>query len=207
MARHYKIAVAAAVIALLLIAIWLTFRRGATPPVLTVAFTTVHTHFPEPALVVGDQIIVAWVTNTTRLAITLDMPYAQFETADGRLVLDQGSSWNQQGYSASLAPGSASCLAYGFDPDRQRLKLAFDYHRNGGPLGRTISKVAGILPLKRLPVRIYDWLRRNGMVDGALHGHYEGPWIANPQSGVKGGQTLSSGTNPTAAAAPSPRPP
>ncbi len=201
MGRRDKIAATAAAVMLFLIAMWLTLHRGAAEPGLSVAFATARAHFPDPALVVGDYIIVAWVTNTGPSAITLDLPYVQFATADGRLVRDQGCSWHQQGCQATLSPGSATWLANGFDPDRQRLRFAFEYHSNGGSLLRAISKAARILPLKRLPVRTYEWLRRNGMVDGAVYRHHGGPWIANPQGGANGRRPVTSGTSSTSAAA------
>ncbi len=172
--------VAAALVVLFLFAMWLAFRRGATQRTVSVGFTTTNGHFPEPVLVVGDQIITAWVTNTGRSAITLNEPYVLFENAAGGLVRDQGASWNQKGYSADLPPGTAAWLANGFDRDRKRLRFIFEYHRDGGPLLRIISKVVGMLPLRQLPQRAYDWLHRNGIVDGIVYGHYESSWIANP---------------------------
>ena len=157
---------------------WLAFRGRVPQRALSVGFTTTHGHFPEPAQVVADQITVAWVTNSGRSAITLDEPYAQREYAAGRLVRDQGASWNQKGYSADLSPGSAAWLAYGFD-DAKRLKVCFEYHRTGGPVLRAISRPASMLPLRRLPPPTYDWLRRYGIVDGKVYGHYESHWIAN----------------------------
>lgn len=177
MRRRYQIAIGTALVALLLLAMWLTFHSRAARRGLSVDFTTAYGHFGEPPLVVGEQIIVAWVTNTGNCAITVDDPYVQFENTAGRLVRDQGSSWNQKGYSADLSPGSVAWLANGFDPDRKRLKFVFEYHRNGGPFLKVISKAAHVLPLTRLRPRTYDWLRRNGIVDGTVYGHYEGPWI------------------------------
>jgi hypothetical protein len=206
MPRRYRIAVSAALIALLLLAMWLAFRSHVPRRGLNVGFTTTHGHFPEPARVVADQITVAWVTNTGRSAITLDEPYAQREYAASRLVRDQGASWNQEGYSADLSPGSAAWLAYGFD-DANRLKVCFEYHRIGGPVLRAISKPASMLPLKRLPPPAYDWLRRNGLVDGKVYGHYESPWIANPQGRANGRQPIRLGTNQTSPAAASRRSP
>src|SRR5438093_3025986 len=121
--RRYKIVVSASLIALLLFAVWLAFHNGVVQHSVSVGFTTAHGHFPEPALLVGDQITVAWVTNTGHSAITLDDPHVQFENAAGRLVRDQGSSWNQERYSADVSPGSAAWLANGFDRDKKRLKF------------------------------------------------------------------------------------
>jgi len=197
MRLRYKVVVSAVLIALLLFAMWLAFHSGVPRHNVSVAFTTAHGHFPEPAQVVADQIIVAWVTNTGRSAIALDEPCVQFENAAGRLVRDDGSSWNQKGYFADLSPGSAAWLANGFGSDTKRLKFVFDYHRRGGPLLRAISNAARVLPLARLPRRTYDWLRQNGIVDGFLHHHYEGPWIANPEGGANGRQLSGSEANRT----------
>ncbi len=205
--RNHKVTVIVGLILLILLvllAFWIAHPSG---PRIGVAFTTAHGHFPEPALVVGEQITILWVTNGGRAAISLEMPYVQYENAAGRLVRDQGASWNQKGYSADLSPGGVAWLANGFDPDRKRLKFVFEYRRSAGPLGRAVSKAIGVLPLKRLPQRSYDWLRRNGMVDGIVYGHYEGPWIANSQGGANGRQPSGSDTNRTSAAAASRRSP
>jgi hypothetical protein len=195
--RRYKIAASAALVALVLGAIWLMRHVGAARHGLSVAFTTTRGHFPEPAKVVADQIAVMWVTNTGRSPIKLDMPCVQFENAAGRLVRDQGSSWNQKGYSADLPPGSVAWLANGLDPDRKRSKFVFEYSRSGGSSLKAVSTALSVLPLKRLPRPTYDWLRQNGMVDGIVQGHYESPWIVNPQGGVNPGQPSGLETNRT----------
>ncbi len=201
MRRRYKILLNAALVALLLFAMWLALHGGVPQHQLGVGFTTTHGNFSR---LVADQITVAWVTNSGRSAITLDEPYAQREYAAGRLVRDQGSSWNTEGYSAYLPPGRVAWLAYGFG-DEKRLKVCFEYHRIGGPVLRAISKLASMLPLRRLPRPTYDWLRRNGIVDGKVYGHYESPWVANPQGGANGRQPTRSGTNQTSPAAASRR--
>jgi len=195
MRRRYRILLGTALVALLLFAMWLTFHSGVPQHRLSVGLTATHG---------ADQITVAWVTNNGRAAITLDEPYAQREYAAGRLVRDQGASWNQAGYSKDLSPGRVAWLAYGFD-DTTRLKVCFEYHRNGGPVLRAISKPASMLPLRKLPRPTYDWLRRNGIVDGKVYGHYESPWIASPQGGANGRQPIRSGTNQTSPAAASRR--
>jgi hypothetical protein len=200
MRRQYRILTTAALVALLLALVWVMFRGTLPGRSLSFGLTTTHGHFPEPGLIYADQIAVTWATNTGRSGIFLDEPYAQRENAAGRLVRDGGASWNQKGYSADLSPGSAAWLAYGFD-DAKRLKVCFDYHRSGGAMLRAISKPASMLPLRRLPLRTYDWLRRNGIVDGNVYGHYESPWIANPQGGANGRQPSRSTTNRTSAAA------
>ena len=199
--RHYKISLILALIPLVLLALWIAYHSSRTQPRIGVAFSTAHGHFPEPARVVGDQLIILWVTNTGRSAMTLEEPYVQFENAAGRLVRDQGSSWNQQGYSADLSPGNVAWLAGGFDTDTKRLRFVFEYRRDGGALLKAISKAIGALPLKRLPKRTYDRLCRNGWVDGIVYGHYEGPGIANPQGGANRGQPCGPETNRTSAAA------
>ncbi len=207
MHRRYKIAVSAALIALLLFSMWLGFHSGMPQHNVSVALTMAHDQFPQPFPVVADQVTVAWVTNTGRLAITLEAPYVQFENVAGRLVRDHGSSWNQEGYSAELSPGRTAWLANGFDKDRKRLKFVFEYHRNGGPLLSVISEVVSVVPLRRLPHWAYDWLHRNGIVDGNVYGHYESCWIANPQGAANGSQPIRSETNPASGAAGSRRSP
>lgn len=193
MHRRFKMLLSAVLIALLLFAIWLGLHSGVPQPNVSVGFTAAHGHFPEPPVYFADQIIIAWVTNTGRSAITLGEAYVQFENAAGRLVRDEGPSWHPRG--SDLPPGTAAWLVNGFDRDRRTLRFIFEYHRDGGPLRKGISKAAGVLPLKRLPRRTYDWLGRNGMLDGLLHGHYEGPWIANPEGGANGRQLSGSEAN------------
>src|SRR5262249_32551534 len=123
--RRRKIVVFTALVALL-VAMWLVFGRSAAQRSLGVGFTSAKAHFPESALVVADQITVAWVTNTCRCAINLGMPYVQFEDTAGRLMTDQGSSWNQEGYSATLPPGSVAWLASGFAAETKRLRFGFE---------------------------------------------------------------------------------
>jgi hypothetical protein len=182
MRHRYKVAISATLIALLLALVWLLFRGSAPHRSLSFGQTTTHDHFPDRGLIYADQIAVTWVTNTGRSRVTLEAPYSQFER-EGRLVQDRGSSWAQAGPSADLPPGKAMWLAYGFG-DAKRLRICFEYRLNGGPWLRAISKAAGVLPLKKLPQRIYDWLLQNGIVDGFLRRNYEGPWIANPQGGA-----------------------
>jgi hypothetical protein len=201
MRRVHRIVLSAGLIALLLLLVWLLFNLGPRRRDLSMGLTTAQGHFPEPGLVYDDQLVVLWVTNTGRLAVTLDEPYSQSEYAAGRLVTDFGSSWNQEGYCADLKPGSAAWLAYGFDQHARLLRVCFDYHRDGGPLLAMTSKVAGILPLKRLPQGIYDWLRRKGIVDGRVHNHYESQWVANPQGRANGRQPIRSDTNQASTAA------
>jgi hypothetical protein len=186
---RYKVVVSAALIALLLFAMWLGLHRGVPQHNVSVGVTTSH------------ESTVAWVTNTGRSAITLADHYVQFENAAGQLVRDLGPSWNQEGYSTDLSPGTAAWLATGFDQDTRRLKFVFEYHRNGGPMLSVISKAVSVLPLRRLPPRPYDWLHRHGIVDGAVYGHYESSWIANPQGGANGRQPVRSETNQTPAVA------
>jgi hypothetical protein len=179
MLRRKKIAVGVVIVALLLIGIWLALPGPRGPSGISVGFTTVRGHFPEPGILYADQIIVLWVTNTGNSTVTLNNPFTQFENPDGRLIMDMNTSWNQKGFSVTLSPGSSASLATGFESDRRKLKFAFDYHRDAGPVRRAISKALGWLPLKRLPMRTQNWLHRNGMVDGAMHGHYEGAWVTN----------------------------
>jgi hypothetical protein len=170
---------AVALFGLLVFAMWLALHGRQAQRSLTVGFTAARGHFPEPPLVVAQHLIVAWVTNTERSIVVLDLPSVLEETSTGQVVTDQGSSWNQEGSFPQLALGSSAWLAGGFDGDTKRLKFVFDYHRDGGATLKIISRALGVLPLRRLPGRIYDWLRRHGMIDGAVHDHYESPWFAN----------------------------
>ena len=200
MHRRRRIIVGIVLVAFLSV-LWLFIRANAPQRTLTISFTTAKGHFPEPPLVVANLIAVAWVTNTGRFSLTLDEPYVQFENAAGQLVRDHGSSWNQQSYSADLPPGSAAWLANGFDADRRRQRFVFEFHRNGGPLVRVLSKAVGLLPVRQLPASTYDWLHRNGMIDGVRYGHYESIWIANPHGGASGQQPSSSEADRTSATA------
>jgi hypothetical protein len=199
--RHRRIALAVAVMVLVLVAFWVALRSGSAHPRIGVALGTAHGKFPEQPLLSADDIAVAWITNTGSSRITLTDPCVQFENAAGRVITDQGSSWNQKAYSTDLSAGAAAWLASGFDRDRQRLKFIFEYRRSGGAFLKAAAKVAGVLPLNRLPQRSYAWLRQNGLVDGTLHLRYESSWIANPQGGANGRQPFSSYTNRTSAAA------
>jgi hypothetical protein len=189
MRSRYKTMASAALLVLLLLAIWLVTPSRAAQHRIGVGFTTASGHFPEPARLVAHQIFVLWVTNTGRSAISLDLPYVLFEDAAGRLVRDNGDSWNEEAYGATLSPGSAAWLASGFDRDdgNRKLKFVFDYHWDGGPLLGGIIKAAGFLHLR--------------MLDGAFHRHYESLWFANPQGGSNGKQPIRSETNATSAAA------
>jgi hypothetical protein len=195
MRRRFKIIVGVALVALLLLALLLTFHDGTAQHSINVGFTSAHGHFPEPGLIYGDQSTVAWVTNAGHFAVTLDTPCVLFENTAGRLIRDQGPSWNQEGYNANLSPRSAAWLANDLNQDRKRMKFVFEYHRDGGPLLRGISKAVAVLPAARFPQGSYDWLRRNGFVDGAVHGHYESRWFTNAS------QPLRPETNPTPAVA------
>ena len=178
MPLRYKVVASAAVIALLLVAMGLVFHSGAEQRSIRVGFTT------SQGQLIGDQITFAWVTNTGHSTITLDVPHVVYENAAGRIENAYGAYYTQKtitpkSYSAALPPGGTACLVCGFNEDRIRLKCVFEYHRKAGPVPRAISKPGGALPLRRLPRGAYDWLRRNGMVDGVLYNRYESPWLAN----------------------------
>jgi hypothetical protein len=177
MRLRYKILTNTALIALMLAAMWLAFPKSGAVRGLSFGLTTARGHFEG---LYADQITVAWVTNNWRSAIDLDLPCARMEYAGGRLVTDYGPSWNQKGYSAHLLPGSTAWVAYGIRRDAKRFRVIFEYHRDGGPVRRAISKGVGILPSKRLPRRIFTWLSKHGFVNGVVHGDYESPWIPNP---------------------------
>ena len=169
---------AATLLGLFVFAIWLSLHWREAKPSITVGFTSARGHFPEPPRVVAQALIVAWVTNSERSIVVLDLPSVLEETSTGHVVTDQGPSWNQEGYSRELPRGSSAWLASGFDEDTKRLKFVFDYHRDNALL-KIISKPLGLLPQKLFPRRTYEWLRRHGMIDGAVHDHYESPWFAN----------------------------
>jgi hypothetical protein len=173
-----KILLGAIIIVLLLFALWLMLGRAGRNDV-SVAFTTARGHFGG---VYSPELVVEWVTNSYPSQITLEEPKVQFENSVGHFVLDQGSSWNQEGYYMDVPPGKAAWLANGFGPDRKRLRFSFEFHRSGGPVLGLMSKAIRVLPLRRLPPRQYEWLRRNGLIDGLMHGSYESAWFANPNS-------------------------
>lgn len=206
MRRRHKILLGVAFIALLLFVWWIASIAGPRRQGLSFGLSTARGHFPEPGLIYADHIVVTWVTNTGRFAATLFAPSAQIERAGGTIVTDLGSSWNQQGYELHLPAGSAAWVAHAFNGAR-RLRACFDYQRGGGPLLAIASKAASILPLRRLPQQTYNWLYRKGIVDGSVHGRYEGPWMANPQGAATGRQPVESETNRTSAAAASRRSP
>jgi hypothetical protein len=176
MRRRYKILASAAVIAVLLFAMWLALHNRIAQHSLGIGFTS--------SPVVAEQPTILWVTNTGRSAVTLDQGYVRFEDAAGRRVRDLlGPSWNgQTGHSPVVLPGKSAWLSSGYPVrDATRFKFVFDYHWNGSPLVRLISKGTGVFPLKALPSRTYDWLLQNGLVDGMLRGHYESPLVVKPQ--------------------------
>jgi hypothetical protein len=191
--RRYMILAMAAIVMLLFLAIWLMLPGRLTQSHIAVGFTTASGHFPEPGRVFADEIVVIWVTNTGRCTITLDEPHVLLHCPDGREIIDSGSSWNQEHYGMDLVPGAAAWLTAGFDrhdsPSVEKLKFVFDYHRDPGPLMRTINQVACFLRL--------------GKAGAAFRRHYESPWFDNPRNGAKRGQGQPAGpvTNRTSTAA------
>ncbi len=169
----------AALLGLLALAVWLVLHGHPAQRGLSVGYTTARGHFPEPGLAFAEHLVVAWVTNTGGSMVSLDLPSIQEELSTGQFVTDQGPSWNQKGNFPELVPGGSAWLASGFDGGTKRLKFGFYYHRNGSVALKIISRALGLLPLKWLPPRTYDWLHRNGMIDGAVHDHFESPWFAN----------------------------
>ena len=145
-----------------------------------VGFATDRGHFPEPGSVFYDQIFVMWVTNTGPSTIFLGRPVDEIKNSAGRVSEDQGYWWNQKRQGAEVSPGNAAWLAFGFDTDKKQVRFGFEYCRKGNFLLTGASAVSGILPLRRLPVRTYDWLRQHGLVDGNLYAAYESPWMDFP---------------------------
>jgi hypothetical protein len=200
MRSRYKILAGAALVVLLLLAIWSAFPGRPVRSRMSVGFTTASGHFPEPSQFFADEIVVLWVTNTGPATLYLDDGYVRFENAAGRLVRDYGPSWHQESnssHSGNVLPGNAAWLASGFDRDngKRRLQFVFAYHWDASPMIKGISKAVGQLPVNRLPQRTYNWLRRNGMVDGGVHRDYESHWIANPKGGASGRPPIFLDTN------------
>ncbi len=200
MRRRIRLLLGAALVALLLCAILLLLHTSSARRGLSVGFTTARGHFPEPGLIYDDHIRITWVTNTGHFTLTLENPRVQYENEQGRLVLDMGGSWDQKGYQIVLPPRGVTWHATGFGPDRKRLRFMFDFHRSGGPLLKAISKVVGLLPPKRIPQRVYDWLHRNGLADGNVYGHYETAWFVPPHEGGNPAQPPHLETNRSSAA-------
>ncbi len=202
-----KLVATFALTAIMLLAVWFAHRREAQRPRIAVGFATASGHFPEPALLVAPEIVVLWVTNAGTFPLTLDDPTVQFENVAGRLVTDNGPSWNGEARGADLASDAAAWLASGFDSDRQQLKFIFDYHAALGPMRTRITRVLFSLPLEPLRNATYKLLRRSLMSGEGAHAHYESGWIVNPQGRASGRQPFSSDTNRTSAAAASRRSP
>src|SRR5262249_12932643 len=142
-----------------------------------VRFTTERGDFPERGLVVRDKIFVVWVTNTGPSTIFLGRPVAEIKDSGGRVSEDEGAWWNLKSSSTELSPARAAWVASSFDADKNQFRFGFEYRRKGNFLLRGASDVFGILPLRRLPVRAYDWLREHGLVDGNVYAVYESPWL------------------------------
>ena len=190
MRARQKIAVSAALVLLLLLAMWLGLHFGVTQPSLSVGFTPDHGHFPESAELVGP---VAWVTNTGHCTITLDGAYVQFENTPRMIGSVYG---NLMVRPVDVAPGRSDWLGNGYEGNTNRFKFHFEYRWNGGPLLRCVSDVLGGLPLRQhLSFGVYYWLCRKGFVNGFVSRRYESPWIANPLGEANGRQLLGAETN------------
>jgi len=199
MRRRTKIvtgAAAAALITLLLVLLCFTGQRNAPVSGLSFGMTTTKSaNFGTfaasvvlPVTSAGEPILVAWVTNNTRVTIQIDSPDVQREYEGGRIVNDNGHSWNGKENSASLVPQGIAALPFGIQGDAKRFRVTFQYRRDGSGVKKFISKVLSKLPLSRLPQRIYSWLRGQGLIDGVPQGDFESPWIPNERSGVDVGR-------------------
>ncbi len=181
MRNRNKILLSAIIIVLLLFALWLRLGRAGRDGV-SVAFTTARGHFGG---VYSAELVVVWVTNSYHSPITLEGPQVLFEDSVDHFVLDQGSSWNQESYDMEVSPGKAAWVANGFGPHRKRLRFSFAFHRSGGPVLGLMSKAIRVLPIRWLPGRQYEWLRRNGLIDGLMHGSYASDGFANRSRNVE----------------------
>ncbi len=149
MRRRTKIAGSVTLATGLLLALLLGYRWDGSGDSLSFGLVTAQPKKDPRA----DQNSVAMVTNNAKCPMELRNPCVQSEYQGGRVIRDQGSSWNgNKGYSTTLLPGGVATLAFGIEWKAKRFRVVFECCRDGGRWRKAISKGVSGLPLNRCPL-------------------------------------------------------
>ena len=162
-------------------------RHGAHPGANEIIMLDTNTLLPD------NFIAMASFTNNGRIALELLPPTVEWHISNiprAHAGETWRGMWTPTGRlpSVRLPPKSVAELPIDsplpkdmpprFRPDK--LRFVFDYTADAGLVRRGVSHLVGKVPAKLMPKRTADWLLTNGFVDGQLHGHFEGPWLAYP---------------------------
>jgi hypothetical protein len=195
MRRRLIIAMIGALALVVGLGFWLANRELPAPVQVRVAF--VHREgYPN-------AVFTAWVTNLSNRRIALGNTAVRFRTESG--LEAGGPVWETFPWSGAVEPPGPGTLkprgiATVSVPARDYYtgaQLEFEYAFDADPVRRAISKVTGFVvrrfglrpkidtdPLigrpqnKRVAVSgVWQWLYKNGMLNGHLRRSYEGPWV------------------------------